>query len=63
MSDRHPRVWPIYRRLLGYTGRYWPFLAAALVGMVIEAIAGGSFVRLMKPLTNNFVEPSARDAV
>lgn len=63
MSDRHPPVWPIYRRLLGYTGRYWPFLAAALVGMVIEAIAGGSFVRLMKPLTNNFVEPSARDAV
>jgi subfamily B ATP-binding cassette protein MsbA len=63
LSDRHAPVWPIYRRLLGYTQQYWPFLVAALVGMTIEAIAGGSFVRLMKPLTNNFVQPTARDAV
>ena len=63
MSEPRPPVWPIYRRLLGYTRRYWPFLAAALVGMTIEAIAGGSFVSLMKPLTNNFVTPTAEDAV
>ena len=34
-----PPVWPIYRRLLGYTRPYWPFLGAALVGMVV-AVAG-----------------------
>jgi len=39
------------------------FLAAALVGMAVEAVAGASFVRLMKPLTNNFVQPTAEDAV
>ena len=63
MSGKQTPAWPIYRRLLGYTRPYWPFLAAALVGMAVEAIAGASFVRLMKPLTNNFVRPSAEDAV
>ncbi|WP_028916937.1 lipid A export permease/ATP-binding protein MsbA [Pseudoxanthomonas sp. J35] len=63
MSRNRQPVWPIYRRLLGYTRAYWMFLAAALVGMAVEAIAGASFVRLMKPLTNNFVQPTAEDAV
>ncbi len=63
MSEQKKPVWPIYRRLLGYTRAYWMFLGAALVGMVIEAVAGGSFVQLMKPLTNNFVQPNAQDAV
>ena len=35
MSSKPPPVWPIYKRLLGYTKTYWPFLAAALVGMLI----------------------------
>ncbi|WP_028919065.1 lipid A export permease/ATP-binding protein MsbA [Pseudoxanthomonas suwonensis] len=63
MSRTRQPVWPIYRRLLGYTRAYWMFLGAALVGMAVEAIAGASFVRLMKPLTNNFVQPTAEDAV
>ena len=63
MSERHPPAWPIYRRLLGYTRRYWPFLGAALVGMVVEAVAGAGFVRMMKPLTNAFVEPQEYMAV
>jgi len=63
LSEPRPPVWPIYKRLLGYTRRYWPFLAAALVGMIIEAIAGGSFIRLMEPLTNSFVTPQPKDAV
>ena len=33
MSGKQPPAWPIYRRLLGYTRPYWPFLAAALVGI------------------------------
>jgi subfamily B ATP-binding cassette protein MsbA len=57
LSRNEQPVWPIYRRLLGYTRPYWPFLAVALVGMVVEAVAGASFVRLMKPLTNAFVAP------
>ncbi len=57
-------VWPIYRRLLSYARRYWPFLAAALVGMLIEASAAAAFVRLMEPLTNRgFVDPEPRMAV
>lgn len=57
MSRDTQPVWPIYRRLLGYTRPYWFFLGAALVGMVVEAVAGASFVRMMKPLTDAFVEP------
>lgn len=57
MSRDTQPVWPIYRRLLGYTRPYWFFLGAALIGMVVEAVAGASFVRMMKPLTDAFVEP------
>ncbi len=56
-------VWPIYRRLLGHTGRYWPFLGAALLGMLVEAVAGAAFVRLIEPLTNSFVAPTPEMAL
>ena len=63
-KDKPAAAWPIYRRLLGYASRYWPLLAAATFGMVIEALAGGSFVQLMKPLVNDgFVDPKPRMAV
>ncbi|MCA1714311.1 MAG: hypothetical protein LC715_04030, partial [Gammaproteobacteria bacterium] len=56
-------AWPIYRRLLGHATRYWPLLAAATVGMIIEAVAGGAFVQLMDPLVNRgFVNPEPRMA-
>lgn len=57
MSRPHAPVWPVYRRLLGYTRRYWPYFLIALVGMLVEAGAGVAFARLMEPLTNNFVAP------
>ena len=64
MKPDQPPVWPIYRRLLGYTARYRWFLAAALAGMVVEAIAGYGFIRLMDPLVNRgFVNPEPRMAV
>jgi subfamily B ATP-binding cassette protein MsbA len=44
------RVWRSYRRLLGYTRRFWPVLIAALFGMLIEAGAAGAFTWLMGPL-------------
>ena len=59
-----PSAWQTYRRLLGHAGRYWPLLAVAMVGMVIEAAAGAGFVWLMKPLTNDgFVDPKPGMAV
>ncbi|MFC7300984.1 lipid A export permease/ATP-binding protein MsbA [Cognatiluteimonas weifangensis] len=63
-DGRPPAAWPIYRRLLGYAGRYWPLLTAASIGMVVEALAGGAFVQLMKPLVNDgFVDPKPEMAV
>ena len=63
MSKSPPPVWPIYKRLLGYTRRYWPFLTAALIAMVVEAAAGGAFVNLMEKLTNSFVTPTPEMAL
>ncbi len=64
MSRDAQPVWPVYRRLLGYTRPYWLFLGAALVGMLIEAVAGVAFARLMEPLTNRgFVNPEPQMAV
>ena len=64
MSGQHAPAWPIYRRLLGQAARYWPLLIAATVGMIIEALAGGAFVQLMKPLVNDgFVHPQPKMAV
>ena len=59
-----PSPWQTYRRLLGHAGRYWPLLAVAMVGMVVEAAAGSAFVWLMKPLTNDgFVDPKPEMAL
>lgn len=44
--------WPLYRRLLGYSKRYWPILLLALIGMVVEAFAAGAFTYLMKPMVD-----------
>ena len=56
-DDDRGRVGRAYRRLLGYTGRFWPVLVAALVGMLIEAGAAGAFTWLMRPLIDGtFVE-------
>ena len=56
-------AWVAYRRLLGYTAPYWPMLSCAVVAMVIEAAAGGLFVKMMDPLVNKgFVHPEPRMA-
>lgn len=64
-ADPEPTpAWPIYRRLLGHAAPYRPLLAAALLGMIVEAVAGGVFVQLMEPLVNRgFVRPEPRMAV
>ena len=43
-------TWPIYRRLLGFAGPYRGLLWLALLGMLVEAAAGGAFTKLMQPL-------------
>lgn len=64
MSSKHAPVWPIYKRLLGYTRAYWVFMVAAVVAMVVEALAGYHFTKLMEPLVNRgFVNPEPRMAV
>ncbi|QCU72484.1 lipid A export permease/ATP-binding protein MsbA [Luteimonas yindakuii] len=63
-QPKPPAAWPIYRRLLGHAARYWPLLVVAMIGMVIEAIAGGAFVYLMGPLTDDgFVNPQPWAAI
>ncbi|WP_448135589.1 lipid A export permease/ATP-binding protein MsbA [Stenotrophomonas rhizophila] len=64
MSKQHAPIWPIYKRLLGYTQAYWIFMVAAVIGMVVEAVAGYHFTKLMEPLVNRgFVNPEPRMAV
>lgn len=50
--DKTPGVWAVYRRLLGYTGKYRLFLILAFVGMIVEALAAGAFTALMKPMVD-----------
>ncbi len=64
MSSEDAGAWPTYRRLLGHARPYWPLLALAALGMVIEAAAGAAFTALMEPLINQgFVERNPRAAV
>ncbi len=42
--------WRIYRRLLGYTRRYWPVVLATLIGMAVEGGALAVFTQLLRPM-------------
>ena len=59
-----PAAWPSYKRLLGYAFQYRPLLLAAVVGMVLDAACGASFIKLMEPLVNEaFVEQNAKAGI
>lgn len=47
---RAERAWPVYRRLLRFATDYRGLLSVALAGMLIEAIAGGAFTKMMEPI-------------
>ncbi|MFL6585713.1 MAG: lipid A export permease/ATP-binding protein MsbA [Luteimonas sp.] len=47
---RADRAWPVYRRLLQFAADYRGLLSVALVGMLIEAAAGGAFTKMMEPI-------------
>jgi subfamily B ATP-binding cassette protein MsbA len=48
-DDDAPRQ-SVYRRLLGYSGRYWPVFLLATLAMVVQAATVTSFAVLVKPL-------------
>ena len=61
MSSKHAPVWPIYKRLLGYTRAYWGMMVAAVIAMAVESVAGYHFTKLMEPLVNRgFVNPEPK---
>src|SRR3546814_4072504 len=64
MSRAQPAAaWPIYRRLTAFAKKYRGLLLLALVGMVIEAAAGGAFTKLMQPIVDEtFVVKDARNS-
>lgn len=45
--------WAIYRRLLGYLGRYWKVFLISLLSMTVAALTEPAFARLMKPLIDS----------
>jgi subfamily B ATP-binding cassette protein MsbA len=42
--------WTTYRRLLGYSARYWPLAIIATTGMVFDAACGSAFTLIIKPM-------------
>ena len=42
-----------YRRLLGYSARYWPIAIVAAVGMVFDAACGSAFTLVIKPMLDD----------
>ncbi|MDQ3204991.1 MAG: lipid A export permease/ATP-binding protein MsbA [Pseudomonadota bacterium] len=60
MSAAVVSPWQIYRRLLRFARPYRPLLVIAAVGMILEALAGGAFTKLMEPVINEtFITPGA----
>ncbi|HBN53345.1 MAG TPA: lipid A export permease/ATP-binding protein MsbA [Stenotrophomonas sp.] len=59
--SRHETPWQTYRRLLDFARPYRGLLMMAALGMLIEAAAGGGFLALMSPITNNLVNPEDID--
>ena len=52
MNAAAPSPWRTYRRLLGYARPYRWLLAAAGLGMMVEAGAAAAFTSLMKPMVD-----------
>ncbi len=50
--DAADSAWDIYRRLLSFARPYRTLLGVAGIGMLVEALAGGAFTKLMEPVIN-----------
>ncbi|MBA2078611.1 lipid A export permease/ATP-binding protein MsbA [Rhodanobacter sp. PCA2] len=49
--DAH--TWAVYKRLLGYTRRYWAVGLVSLVGMILDGGGLAAFTKLLKPMIDN----------
>ena len=49
--DAH--TWAVYKRLLGYSKRYWAVGLIALVGMILDGGGLAAFTKLLKPMIDN----------
>ncbi|HSE11578.1 MAG TPA: lipid A export permease/ATP-binding protein MsbA [Rudaea sp.] len=46
-------VYATYRRLLGYSARYWPVAVIAAIGMLFDAACGSAFTLVIKPMLDD----------
>ncbi|MCD7098837.1 lipid A export permease/ATP-binding protein MsbA [Stenotrophomonas sp. MMGLT7] len=60
-NGRNASPWGTYRRLLSYAAPYRWLLVAAAIGALLEAAAGGGFLLLMKPITDETFIARNRD--
>ncbi len=51
-AARESDVGAVYRRVLGYSARYWPMFIIAAFGMVVTAMVEAGLALMMKPLTD-----------
>ena len=45
--------WATWRRLLGYSARYWPIAILAMLGMVFDAGCASAFTLIIKPMLDD----------
>ena len=45
--------WATWRRLLGYSARYWPIAVLAMIGMIFDAACGSVFTLIIKPMLDD----------
>ena len=45
--------WRIYKRLLGYSARYWPIGLVALVGMLLDGGGLALFTNELRPMIDD----------
>ena len=61
MSGSAPSALATYRRLLGYTTRYWPVAIVAVAGMITDAGCMTLFAREIKPMLDDlFISRNAQ---
>ncbi|MBS0439232.1 MAG: lipid A export permease/ATP-binding protein MsbA [Proteobacteria bacterium] len=54
-DDAHASAspWSTWRRLLGYSSRYWPIAILAAIGMIFDAACGSAFTLIIKPMLDD----------
>ena len=55
MTTPQTTGWSVYRRLLGYSLKYWPYLLLAVVGLVAGAITQPLFAWILGPLLDKAI--------